>query len=60
MQKSYRPFCFRPNKVFDEHVETASMPIVISTMHLRKGMEFQAVVVLACVAPGLKFLSDIL
>lgn len=49
-----------PNKVLDEHVETASIPIVISTMHLRKGMEFRAVVVLACVAPGLKFLSDIL
>lgn len=37
-----------PFKVLDEHVETASGNISISTMHLAKGLEFRAVVVMAC------------
>jgi len=35
-------------KVLDEHVETASGHVAISTMHLAKGLEFRAVVVMAC------------
>jgi hypothetical protein len=35
-------------KVLDDHVETASGFISISTMHLAKGLEFRAVVVMAC------------
>jgi len=35
-------------KVLDEHVETASAHVSISTMHLAKGLEFRAVVVMAC------------
>jgi len=35
-------------KVLDEHVETASGCVSISTMHLAKGLEFRAVVVMAC------------
>lgn len=35
-------------KVLDEHVETASGYVSISTMHLAKGLEFRAVVVMAC------------
>lgn len=35
-------------KVLDEHVETANDHISISTMHLAKGLEFRAVVVMAC------------
>ncbi len=35
-------------KVLDEHVETTSRHISISTMHLAKGLEFRAVVVMAC------------
>ncbi len=35
-------------KVLDEHVETASGFASISTMHLAKGLEFRAVVVMAC------------
>ncbi len=35
-------------KVLDEHVETVSGHISISTMHLAKGLEFRAVVVMAC------------
>lgn len=35
-------------KVLDEHVETTSGHISISTMHLAKGLEFRAVVVMAC------------
>lgn len=35
-------------KVLDENVETASGYISISTMHLAKGLEFRAVVVMAC------------
>jgi len=37
-----------PFKVLDEHVETAVNKISISTMHLAKGLEFRAVVVMAC------------
>ncbi len=35
-------------KVLDEHVETVSGHVSISTMHLAKGLEFRAVVVMAC------------
>ena len=37
-----------PYKVLDENVETASGYASISTMHLAKGLEFRAVVVMAC------------
>lgn len=37
-----------PFKVLDEHVETTSGSASISTMHLAKGLEFRAVVVMAC------------
>ena len=37
-----------PFKVLDEHVETTSGYASISTMHLAKGLEFRAVVVMAC------------
>ena len=37
-----------PFKVLDEHVETTSGYLSISTMHLAKGLEFRAVVVMAC------------
>lgn len=37
-----------PFKVLDEHVETASGYASVSTMHLAKGLEFRAVVVMAC------------
>ena len=35
-------------KILDEHVETLSGHVSISTMHLAKGLEFRAVVVMAC------------
>ena len=35
-------------KVLDENVETTSGHVSISTMHLAKGLEFRAVVVMAC------------
>ncbi|MBI2918962.1 MAG: ATP-dependent helicase [Chloroflexi bacterium] len=35
-------------KVLDEHVETSSGQVSISTMHLAKGLEFRAVVVMGC------------
>ncbi|MFC2033225.1 UvrD-helicase domain-containing protein [Chloroflexota bacterium] len=35
-------------KILDEHVETTSGFVSICTMHLAKGLEFQAVVVMAC------------
>jgi mRNA-degrading endonuclease RelE of RelBE toxin-antitoxin system len=35
-------------KVLDEHVETANGHVSVSTMHLAKGLEFRAVVVMAC------------
>jgi superfamily I DNA/RNA helicase len=35
-------------KVLDEHVQTASGHISIGAMHLAKGLEFRAVVVMAC------------
>ena len=37
-----------PCKILDEHVETTSGHVSISTMHLAKGLEFRAVVVMAC------------
>jgi mRNA-degrading endonuclease RelE of RelBE toxin-antitoxin system len=37
-----------PFKILDERVETAHGHISISTMHLAKGLEFRAVVVMAC------------
>jgi superfamily I DNA/RNA helicase len=35
-------------KVLDEHVETTSGYLSVSTMHLAKGLEFRAVVVMGC------------
>jgi len=35
-------------KVLDEHVDTTSGHVSISTMHLAKGLEFRSVVVMAC------------
>jgi mRNA-degrading endonuclease RelE of RelBE toxin-antitoxin system len=35
-------------KILDEHVETTSGYLSISTMHLAKGLEFRGVVVMAC------------
>jgi mRNA-degrading endonuclease RelE of RelBE toxin-antitoxin system len=37
-----------PFKILDDHVETTSGFASISTMHLAKGLEFRAVVVMAC------------
>lgn len=37
-----------PFKILDEHVETVSGYASVSTMHLAKGLEFRAVVVMAC------------
>ncbi|MBS0165379.1 MAG: ATP-dependent helicase [Nitrospira sp.] len=37
-----------PSKILDEQVETTSGYASISTMHLAKGLEFRAVVVMAC------------
>ena len=37
-----------PFKTLDENVETTSGYVCISTMHLAKGLEFRAVVVMAC------------
>ena len=37
-----------PFKILDENVETTSGEVSISTMHLAKGLEFRAVVVMAC------------
>lgn len=35
-------------KVIDEHIETTTGHVSISTMHLAKGLEFRVVVVMAC------------
>ena len=35
-------------KVLDEHIETTTGHVSISTMHLAKGLEFRVVVVMAC------------
>lgn len=35
-------------KILDENIETSSRHVSLSTMHLAKGMEFRAVVVMAC------------
>jgi len=40
-------------KVLDEHVETTSGFVSIRTMHLAKGLEFRAVIVMACDDQGL-------
>jgi superfamily I DNA/RNA helicase len=37
-----------PFKILDEQAETAGGHVSISTMHLAKGLEFRAVVVMAC------------
>ncbi|SOD99748.1 3'-5' exonuclease [Spirosoma fluviale] len=37
-----------PFLVLDEQVETISTKVAVSTMHLAKGLEFKAVVVMAC------------
>ena len=37
-----------PFNILDENVETTSGHVSISTMHLAKGLEFRAVVVMAC------------
>lgn len=37
-----------PLRVLDENVEAASGHVSVSTMHLAKGLEFRAVVVMAC------------
>src|SRR5208282_1011143 len=37
-----------PHKILDENVETTVGHVSISTMHLAKGLEFRAVVVMAC------------
>ena len=37
-----------PFKVLDDNVETAHGHVSVSTMHLAKGLEFRAVVVMAC------------
>jgi len=37
-----------PFKILDEHVDTASGHVSISTMHLAKGLEFRAVAVMGC------------
>ncbi len=37
-----------PFKVLDDHVETMSGHISVGTMHLAKGLEFRAVIVMAC------------
>ncbi len=37
-----------PARVLDEHVETTTGHVSISTMHLAKGLEFRAVAVMAC------------
>lgn len=37
-----------PFKILDEHVETLNGHVSISTLHLAKGLEFRAVVVMAC------------
>jgi superfamily I DNA/RNA helicase/mRNA-degrading endonuclease RelE of RelBE toxin-antitoxin system len=37
-----------PSKVLDEHVETTAGQVAVGTMHLAKGLEFRAVVVMAC------------
>lgn len=37
-----------PFKVLDEHMETSTGVLSVSTMHLAKGLEFRAVIVMAC------------
>jgi superfamily I DNA/RNA helicase len=44
-------------KILDEHVETASGQVSISTMHLAKGLEFRAVVVMAATMKSFPYRS---
>lgn len=37
-----------PFSIFDDHIELITGKVTISTMHLAKGLEFRAVVVMAC------------
>jgi mRNA-degrading endonuclease RelE of RelBE toxin-antitoxin system len=37
-----------PFRVLDEHLETGTGALAVGTMHLAKGLEFRAVVVMAC------------
>ena len=37
-----------PFKILDEHIETTTGYLSVSTMHLAKGLEFRAVVLMAC------------
>lgn len=46
--KSAAERCGLPFKLLDEQMETTTGKMVISTMHLAKGLEFRAVVVMAC------------
>ena len=48
-----------PLKVLDEHMETVSGSIAVGTMHLAKGLEFRAVVVMACDDEVIPLLSRI-
>ena len=51
-----------PSKVLDENVETVSGRVSISTMHLAKGLEFRAVVVMACddeVIPSMERIASV-
>lgn len=38
-----------PCKLLDEHVESITGRMAVSTMHVAKGLEFRAVAVMACV-----------
>jgi mRNA-degrading endonuclease RelE of RelBE toxin-antitoxin system len=46
--KSAAQKCNLPFKLLDEQMETTTGKMIISTMHLAKGLEFRAVVVMAC------------
>lgn len=49
-------------KILDEHVQTVNGYVSISTMHLAKGLEFRAVVVMACddeVLPSLERIETV-
>jgi superfamily I DNA/RNA helicase len=43
-----RGMLWYPFKIIDENVETTSGHLSIGTIHLSKGLEFRAVVVMAC------------
>lgn len=51
-----------PYKILDENIEISSSQVSISTMHLAKGLEFRAVVVMACddeVIPSLERIESV-